>query len=363
MTVIFASALFLLLICPVRAANAEIYDETGAADNFDLLDEETKRILSSVGADLSDPSSVTEISPSRVLHTALTLFIDGFGNAGAQLSLLIGMILLFAVVSQFLPQHETGGAITVITMFGFAAVELPVVTDLVRSVLSAVETVSVFVKTMIPWMGVIVASAGAPASSAALTGAAVGCAQVVTAAVDYLFVPLTGSYGAIVLSGAADDMFSLDRCARLFKKVFVICLGGAALIFVGVLSLRGVAARAADSLAFKGAKFLIGGLVPVVGGAMSDGLSTMTASLNAVNDAVGALGIAAIGILILPPLLKVLTHRAVLWCASLAGELAGLERGQSFLSGISELLSMLNILLLFDGFVFICALGLLIGAS
>ena len=366
LTSLFLLPLFLL---PAFAGEAEAphdpdgqYGDIGAYDAFALLDDETKRLLQGIGADLSVPSSAADISPSGVFRSAKALFEEGLTGSVKHLSVLLGMILILSAASHFLPRKEDG-VLSMLPLFCFAAVELPAAAELTGGVLSAVETVSAFTKLLIPVMGVTTAASGAPVSSAALTAASLGAAEAVGSAVDHLFVPLTGAFGAVCVMSAADGAFSLDRGARLLKKVFTTLLGGAALLFSGVLAIRGTAARAADSLSMKGAKFLIGGLVPVVGGAMSDGLGTVAASLNAVNDTAGALGIAAIAFVLLPPLIRVLTHRAALWCASLAGELAGSPRAAAYLSGISELLRMLNVLLLFDGFVFICALGMLIGAS
>ena len=340
-----------------------LYESTGAADLFARLDDETRALLEAVGADLADPGSAARVSPAGVLNGVAALFSDGLGDEVKQLSLLLSMLLLFAAVSCFLPRAEEDGTLSLIVFLCFAAVEIPTATALVGGVLSSLEAVSAFVRLLVPLMGVLVSASGAPAASAALTATAVGAAEAVSLAVDSLFVPLTGAYGAVCVIGAADGFFSADRGMRLVKKVFSVLVGGAALVFTGVLSLRGAASKAADSLALRGAKFLVGGLVPVVGGAMSEGLSAVTASLNAVNDSVGALGIAAIAMILLPPIVRVLTHRAVLWCASLAGELAGIPRAGAYFSGISEALSMLDILLLLDGLVFICALGLLIGAG
>ena len=363
-TVILLAALLPGITLFARAADADrLYADSGAGDAFALLDDETRALLEKIGAEAAIPSSAAQISPVGVLTAAAGLLRDGFGGAVKQFTTLAGLTLLLALAARFLPQEDADGLLASLPLFFFAAAEIPIVTELAAGVLGAMETVSAFVRLLLPVLGVFTASSGAPASSAVLTAAGVGAAEAVSAAIDWFFVPLTGAYGAICVIGAADGMFAPDRGARLLKKVFTTLLGGASVLFSGVLALKGAAAKAGDSLAFRGAKFLAGGLVPVVGGALSDGMAAVAASLNAVNDTVGALGIAAVALILLPPILRVLLHRAVLWAASLAGELTGLPRVGGYLTGIAELLSMLDLLLLFDGFVFICALGFLIGAA
>lgn len=72
--------------------------------------------------------------------------------------------------------------------------------------------------------------------------------------------------------------------------------------FVGLLSIKGLLAGAADSAVAKGAKFLIGSFVPVVGGAVSDALGSIVSSLSLVRGATGAFGILAVLLIALPVL-------------------------------------------------------------
>ena len=113
-------------------------------------------------------------------------------------------------------------------------------------------------------------------------------------------------------------------------------------------------------MTFKGAKFLIGGLVPVVGGAISEGLSSVAAALEAANKTIGALGILAMVFIVLPPLLEVLIWWAALYFCSFAATLTGQTQVAFYLSGVSNVIVMLNILLLFAAFVLIAATGILL---
>lgn len=339
-----------------------LYDDSDAARIFSQLDEETLSLMAALGVDIADPESILRVSPAGVIDTMLSVFRDGLSAPMKHCALLLGAVMLFAVADAASPalgaKNKPGG---MIFMLFIAFSVITPVSRCITGVLSALETVSMLTKLLIPVMGGLMAASGAPMASAALSAASLGAAELVSSLVDRLFVPVTGAYAAVCIVAAVNPVFNLQNAALFFRRLFTVVLGGVSAIFTGVLALRGTAAKAGDSLLFKGAKFLIGGLVPVVGSAMSEGLSTVTAALDAVNDTVGVLGIAAIALIILPTVIRVLTEWAVLAVCSFAATFVDQPQVAFYLSGVSNVIVMLNILLLFDGFVFISALGMLVG--
>ena len=171
-------------------------------------------------------------------------------------------------------------------------------------------------------------------------------------------MPLVGAYAAICVVAAVNPVFNLQNIALFFRRIFTVVLGVISSLFAGVLSIKSAATASADSLNFKGVKFLVGGLVPVVGGALSEGLTSVTAALNAVNQTIGALGILVMVLITLPSVLQVLIWWAALYICSMAATLTGQTQVAFYLSGVSNVIVMLNILLLFDAFVFIAAVGI-----
>lgn len=338
-----------------------LYAESGAKDAFTALDEETLDILDSLGVDVSDPSSLFSVTPAKVVSSAVGLVTGYLAQPLKRCAVIFGLLLLFALTDAAAPSigkaSEAGGMLFMLLLS--LAVIAPVA-ECVSRILSAVRLLSDFTVLLIPVMAGLTAASGKPVLSASLSAASMGAAQAVGGAVDLFFVPLTGAYAALCLVAAVNPLFNLQNLALFFRRLFTVTLGAVSSLFSGVLALKGVAGSAADTLAFKGAKFLIGGLVPVVGGALSEGLSTVTAALESVNKSVGALGILAMIFIVLPPLLEVLVWWAALYFCSFAATLTGQTQVAFYLSGVSNVIVMLNILLLFDAFVFISAVGILL---
>ncbi len=348
-----------------RSASEEdarrLYEQSGVSDAFSQLSEETLEILDSLGIDTDDPATLFAISPAKVISSALGLLTGQLAEPLKRCAVIFGILLLFSLTDAAAPSigkaNEMGGMLFMLMLS--LAVIAPV-TECVSRVLSAIRLLSDFTVLLLPVMAGLTAASGKPMVSAALAASSLGAAEAAGWAVDQFFVPLTGAYAALCLVAAVNPMFNLQNLALFFRRLFTVALGVVSSLFSGVLALKGAAAAAADTLTFKGAKFLIGGLVPVVGGAISEGLSSVTAALEAANKTIGALGILAMVFIVLPPLLEVLIWWAALYFCSFAATLTGQTQIAFYLSGVSNVIVMLNILLLFAAFVLIAATGILL---
>ena len=349
---VLAAVMFFLLF--LQANCADIYAASGAEDVFSSLDETTLSLLEQAGLDIGDPASILRVSPAGVVAAVLSLFTEGFSKPIASAGLLIAALVLYAILEGVFPlQEDRRNIAETVFLFFFALQAIAILSRCMRSVYSALETVSLLMRVMIPVMGGIAAASGAPLTSSALTVGILSAAEGANWLVDTFFVPVTGLLAAICILSALPDI-DLQQPVQTLRKLFAVTLGGVGVLFNGVLALQGAAAKAGDSVTFRSAKFLVGGLVPVVGSAIGDGLSA------AVSDSVGVLGIAAIAAILLPSLVQVFAEWFALYCCVFASSLLGQKRVVGYLSGIAGVLSLLNTLLLFDGFVFICAVGVLI---
>ena len=83
-------------------------------------------------------------------------------------------------------------------------------------------------------------------------------------------------------------------------------------LFTGFVTLKCSIAGKADGVALKTTKVLISGVVPVIGGAVSDAYSTVKGSLEIIGSTVGAAGIIGIVVLMLPSILELFIYRGVM---------------------------------------------------
>ena len=76
-------------------------------------------------------------------------------------------------------------------------------------------------------------------------------------------------------------------------------------IYTGFLSLSGVLAGSADAIALKTAKMAVSGMVPVVGGIISDAAETVLAGAGLLKHSIGTFGMLAILAIFIVPFLKI----------------------------------------------------------
>lgn len=117
---------------------------------------------------------------------------------------------------------------------------------------------------------------------------------------------------------------------------------------------------AADSALLKGAKFISGSFIPVVGGALGDAVASLAGSLSVAKNTVGAFGIIAVSVISLPGIIELTAWIFCLNLLSAAADILGRKSSARFLTSISSAASLLNITLLLNCAVLIISIGIMV---
>ena len=83
-------------------------------------------------------------------------------------------------------------------------------------------------------------------------------------------------------------------------------LGLSFTLFIGALSLQGVGGAVADGITLRTAKYMTDAFIPVVGGMFADVLEAVVGGSLLLKNAVGLVGLIAIGFITLFPVLKII---------------------------------------------------------
>ena len=110
-----------------------------------------------------------------------------------------------------------------------------------------------------------------------------------------------------------------------------------------------------DTAAAKTTRYVLSNFVPVVGSAVSDAYATVRGSLQILRSTTGVLGIMALCLLFLPPLLQLLLYRMVVAVGAAAAELFGTQRLLRLLRGTQQALAIAFALLVCFAVMFIVA--------
>ena len=292
---------------------SELFSASGADELTEFLPEEY---------DLSDPSALTSLSPKDVLHQVWKMFTEELSEPLTTLALLMGVILLSALADSFRGAEDAVGSVyeTVCVLCAVGIVSEPVICAFLQSA-SVLEHTADFTLTYSAVFGsILTVSGGITTAAVYRSSIALLCELAMEAATRLLF-PLLSMCLAMSIVDAVNPSISLAGVIRCIQKVAAWILGLLMALFLGLLSIQSMVAVSADRATTKAAKYMISGLVPFIGGAVSDAYTAVLGSMNVLRSGVGMIGILAMASLLLPVLLQLGIYRMLTSVAAAAAEL------------------------------------------
>ncbi len=228
-------------------------------------------------------------------------------------------VLLLAVamlcgLCETLREDLGGGDLDPVRLAGAAAVTAIAAADtgaLLGLGRQTLERVDAFAKLLLPTVTAACAAAGQPAAATARQGATLLFLNLLITVADRLILPMVYAYVAVCAVQAALGNDGLKRVAELLKwgatGLLTLLLTG----FIFYLTISGAVAGNADALTQKAAKTAISGMVPVVGGILSDAAETVVAGAGILKGTVGVMGLLTVLALCLIPFLQIGVHYLV----------------------------------------------------
>lgn len=168
-----------------------------------------------------------------------------------------------------------------------------------------VEELSEYGKLLIPVLTGALAAQGGVTSSTALYAGTVFFVSVLSTVIAKLIVPMIYIYVCLSLVNSAIGDELLLNLRNFVKWLSTWSLKIILYVFTGFLGITGVVSGAADASAIKALKLTVSGMVPVVGGIISDASETILVSASIMKSAAGVYGILAIIAVFVGPFLKI----------------------------------------------------------
>ena len=176
---------------------------------------------------------------------------------------------------------------------------------LIKAAANTVTELSEYGKLLLPVMTAAMAAQGGVTGSAALyTGTAI-FDSVLGALISAVLVPMIYVFLALAAANSAlgDDL--LKKLREFVKWLVSWCLKIILYVFTGYIGITGAVSGTADQAALKATKLTISGMVPVVGGILSDASEAVLVSAGVVKSAAGVYGLLAIAAIAITPFLRI----------------------------------------------------------
>ena len=229
--------------------------------------------------------------------------------------------------------------------FLLSAVTASVLYAFSRDLFSEVEVflhdTSAFGEGILPIMTALYA-AGGNTATAVSSGGSIALFLSLTAILgEKLLFPLIRVIFIFSLVGEVGVGVDLSGFSDTLRKTYTYFVGLFGALFSFSLAAQGLLSSSADSLSARSVRFLIGQMIPIVGGTVSSAYGTLASGITYLRSAIGGTAVVAILLISLPVLLRILLMRLCLSVGKSAARLVSADRAGRVFSDFLGIYDML----------------------
>ncbi|MCM3698299.1 stage III sporulation protein AE [Paenibacillus macerans] len=164
-----------------------------------------------------------------------------------------------------------------------------------------------FMMAMVPLLFTLLASMGGAVTVTITHPLVVFMVHTVGTAVHTIVFPLLFFSAVLHIVSSLSDKYKLTQLADLLRTISMALLGVLLTVFLGVISVKGIAGSVTDGVTLRAAKYLTGNFVPVVGKVFADATDTVISASLLVKNSIGLVGVIILLFLCAFPAIKIIT--------------------------------------------------------
>lgn len=350
--------------------NEEGYNEV--LQEFDLsafeeeLDEDSYNLLSELGLEDFDYNTIINFSISDFLSQIKGIINDSAKTPLESCAIILVIILLSSLFQSFKQTVGDTQMTSAVSTVSAVIVAIILITKMKLTISSACTAISVcsdFVFAFIPAFCIIVATSGNTVAAFSTNTLLLSLAQALNFISNSVFLPLSNCFLAIGICSGIRDELNLRSFIANMKKYLITGISVCATVFVSVLSIKTAVASSADAIGLRSVRFAINSVVPVIGGAISEGLLSIQAYSSLIKSSVGIVGIIAVALVFLPSILNVSFWRLFLSLCGVISDIFSDRSVSSVLKAFTDALMIMNVILILSMVTTIISIGILIAAK
>lgn len=368
--VIFLIALILIPVCAFAQEeyNEEEYNQT--LEQFDLsfleeLDEDTYKVLDELGLTNFDYNKIIDFSFSDIADYLKEMIADGVKKPLYSCGIILLIIILSSFFQGFRESVNDSEMISLLSTVSALVIAVLLVSQLKYSISSACAAISVcadFIFAFVPAFCIIVATSGNTVTAFSTNTLLLSLAQALNFISENIFLPLSNCFLAIGICSGIRSELNLQQLIFNLKKYLTTAISVCATAFVSILSIKTAVSARADAIGLRSMRFAINSVVPVIGGAISEGLLSIQAYSSLIKSSVGIVGIIAVLTVFVPPVLNVSFWRLFLSLCRTVSDVFNDRSVSSVLKAFEDSLLIMNVILILSMVTTIISIGILIAA-
>lgn len=334
-------------------------DTEGINEN---LTSEVKEFFEENNISPDDPETMTEITPKDVFKYVWEQFKSALKRPFKVFASIMAVILIAAFIESM---EDSMSNKSLSKIFGVICVLISVgiisgsISESLKTAAEALNEGGNFMLGYVPVFAGITASSGSVSSAVSYNMLLLLVAETSVQLSGNLIIPVLSVCMAMGIVESINPDFHLSGITEAVKNVVTFALGFVMTIFIGLLSLQSIVGASADTIGVKAARFMVSNCIPVVGGAIADTYATVKSSLGLLRGGAGFFGIAAIFIIIVPPILEAAAMKLMLTAVNIVSELFGVAQIKILIKNSNWIITIVFCILICFSVMFIISTAIL----
>lgn len=171
--------------------------------------------------------------------------------------------------------------------------------------IQVIDRLILFINSLIPTLMMLLATSGKVGTSGVLNPIMLGVSSVISIIIKSFVVPLCLISLVLKLTGSITEKNHLTNFGNQIQKLLKWTLGIVFTVYVGIISIAGVAAPKVDDITLKTTKYAVSNFIPYVGGMAADSVDLILACSSVVKNSVGIAGLIGVLSIAAIPCIKV----------------------------------------------------------
>ena len=217
----------------------------------------------------------------------------------------VGLIAVIIILALIKTMFDYGRVLELIGTVSVSCILLQSSTSMIALATETVKQISDYGKLLLPMLAGALAGEGGVTSATALYAGTVVFDSVLSSLISYVLIPMVNIYLVFSIGGHATGEKALSSLRDFIKWLMTWVLKIILYIFTGYMGITKVISGTTDAASLKAAKLTISGMVPVVGGIVSDASEAILVSAQLVKSSLGVFGLLAIAAMWIEPFITI----------------------------------------------------------
>lgn len=176
----------------------------------------------------------------------------------------------------------------------------------VKLAVGTINRLADFMLALIPVLMILLGSVGAIAEATVMDPIIIMIVNVGVRIYTGFIIPIICVSFVLNFINNLTTGYKIDKLSKLLSSAALWIQGLIMIIFVGIVTIRGIAVNTFDEVTMKTAKFAVDSFIPVVGKCLSDAISTVAGYSLLLKNALSVAGLLVIVLIVLLPIIKLM---------------------------------------------------------